>query len=146
MNAQRALDAAQQADTAAADTRRRTEQAMLTSYQSEDELRRVFTERAAMLDNNVRTARYNVASLRAGLTGQLGSAGDQNWPDARCPTSCATASRDTQTCCASCICSRYSSSSVPRWTAKSRMPCTAIARWSPRRRHLICGNAAASGG
>ena len=84
--AQQALDAAQQqADTAAADTRRRTEQAMLTSYQSEDELRRVFTERAAMLDNNVRTARYNVSSLRAGLAGQLGSAGDQELAGRKVP-------------------------------------------------------------
>lgn len=84
--AQQALDAAQQqADTAAADTRRRTEQAMLTSYQSEDELRRVFTDRAAMLDNNVRTARYNVASLRAGLAGQLGSAGDQELAGRKVP-------------------------------------------------------------
>ncbi|HET6783148.1 MAG TPA: hypothetical protein VFH12_04865, partial [Pseudoxanthomonas sp.] len=33
-----------QVDQAASDTRRRTEQALLASYQSEDELRRVFNE------------------------------------------------------------------------------------------------------
>lgn len=66
-----------QADQAAADTRRRTEQALLSSYQSEDELRRVFNERTGIVDNSIRTARYNVTSLREGLVSLLRTASDQ---------------------------------------------------------------------
>ena len=66
-----------QVDQAAADTRRRTEQALLASYQSEDELRRVFNERTGIVDNSIRTARYNVTSLREGLVSLLRTAGDQ---------------------------------------------------------------------
>ncbi|WP_236493170.1 hypothetical protein [Xanthomonas massiliensis] len=75
--AQAAAQAQQQLDTAAEQTRKRTEQAMLTSYASEDDLRRVFNERTAILDNNVQTALYNVNSLRDGLVTQLQKAGDQ---------------------------------------------------------------------
>ncbi|HEY5972979.1 MAG TPA: hypothetical protein VIT22_13655 [Pseudoxanthomonas sp.] len=64
-------------DQAAADTRRRTDQAMLLSYQSETELRRVFNERTGIVDNSIRTARYNVTSLREGLVSLLQSAGDR---------------------------------------------------------------------
>lgn len=71
-----AADAAQQrADQAALETRKRTDQAMLLSYQTEDELRRVFAERIGIVDNNINTARYNVDSLRQGLVGLLSSAG-----------------------------------------------------------------------
>lgn len=71
-------DAAQRrADEAAEQTRKRTDQAMLMSYQSEDDLRRVFGERSTIVDNNVRTARYNVASLREGLVTLLRSAGER---------------------------------------------------------------------
>ena len=66
-----------QVDQAAADTRRRTEQAMLMSYQSEDDLRRVFNERTSIVDNSIRTARYNVTSLREGLVTMLQTAGDR---------------------------------------------------------------------
>ncbi|RZA29876.1 MAG: hypothetical protein EOP92_36085 [Lysobacteraceae bacterium] len=66
-----------QVDQAAADTRRRTDQAMLSSYQSEDDLRRVFNERTSIVDNSIRTARYNVASLREGLVSLLQTASDQ---------------------------------------------------------------------
>jgi Skp family chaperone for outer membrane proteins len=66
-----------QVDQAAADTRRRTEQALLASYQSEDELRRVFNERTGIVDNSIRTARYNVASLREGLVSLLRTASDR---------------------------------------------------------------------
>ncbi len=73
-----AAEAAQQrVDQAAADTRRRTEQAMLTTFQSEDDLRRVFSERIGIVDNNIETARYNVASLREALATQLRTAGDR---------------------------------------------------------------------
>ena len=61
----------------AAETRRRTDQAMLTSFQSEDELRRVFSERIDLVDNSVNTARYNVASLRGDLVTLLRSAGER---------------------------------------------------------------------
>ena len=66
-----------QVDQAVADTRRRTDQAMLSSYQSEDDLRRVFNERTSIVDNSIRTARYNVASLRDGLVSLLQTASDQ---------------------------------------------------------------------
>jgi hypothetical protein len=76
--AQAASDEQQrQVDQAAADTRRRTEQAMLMSYQSEDDLRRVFNERTSIVDNSIRTARYNVTSLREGLVSMLQTAGDR---------------------------------------------------------------------
>ncbi len=72
------LAAAQaQVDAAAAETRRRTEQAMLSTYGSEDALRRVFNERAAIVDNNIKTAIYNVGSLREALASQLSVAGDR---------------------------------------------------------------------
>lgn len=66
-----------QADLAAEQTRQRTDQAMLMSYQSEDDLRRVFNERIAIVDNNIHTARFNVTSLREGLASLLRSAGDR---------------------------------------------------------------------
>jgi hypothetical protein len=76
--AQAASDEQQrQVDQAAADTRRRTEQAMLMSYQSEADLRRVFNERTGIVDNSIRTARYNVTSLREGLVTMLQTAGDR---------------------------------------------------------------------
>lgn len=73
-----AVAAAQlQLDKAAEETRQRTEQAMLSTYEDEDDLRRVFVERTGILDNNVQTASYNVASLRGALVTLLGSAGDR---------------------------------------------------------------------
>lgn len=73
-----AVAAAQlQMDKAAEETRKRTEQAMLSTYQDESDLRRVFVERTGILDNNVNTANYNVASLREALVTLLGSAGDR---------------------------------------------------------------------
>ncbi|HEY1035968.1 MAG TPA: hypothetical protein VGE09_13400 [Pseudoxanthomonas sp.] len=76
--AQAATEAQQrQMDAAAAETRRRTDAAMLLSYRSEEDLRRVFNERVAIVDNNVRTARYNAVSLREGLVSLLQTAGNQ---------------------------------------------------------------------
>ncbi len=69
--------AQRQLDLAAEETRKRTEQAMLSTYENEDDLRRVFTERTGIIDNNVQTARYNVASLRDALVSLLGTAGDR---------------------------------------------------------------------
>ncbi len=70
-------DAQAQVDAAAVETRKRTEQAMLSTYGSEDALRRVFSERAAIVDNNIKTAAYNVASLRNALATQLQAAGNK---------------------------------------------------------------------
>lgn len=76
--AQAEADHAQfQLDLAAQETRRRTEQAMLLSYRTEEELRRVFNERITIVDNNIKTARYNVVSLRDGLVTLLQVAGDR---------------------------------------------------------------------
>lgn len=69
--------AQRQLDLAAEQTRQRTEQAMLSTFENESDLRRVFTERTAIIDNNVQTASYNVASLRDALITLLGSAGDR---------------------------------------------------------------------
>jgi len=66
-----------QADLAAEETRKRTDQAMLLSFHTEEELMRVFSDRTALIDNNVQTARYNVDSLRAGLVSLLRDAGDR---------------------------------------------------------------------
>lgn len=76
--AQAAIESQQrQMDAAAAETRRRTDAAMLLSYRDENDLRRVFNERIAIVDNNVRTARYNTVSLREGLVSLLQTAGNQ---------------------------------------------------------------------
>ena len=73
-----AIEAQQrQMDAAAAETRRRTDAAMLLSYRDENDLRRVFNDRIAIVDNNVRTARYNTVSLRDGLVSLLQTAGNQ---------------------------------------------------------------------
>ena len=72
-----AAAAQEQADLAAEQTRKRTEQAMLTTFQSEADLRRVFEERTSLIDNNVQTARYNVTSLRDGLITLLREAGNR---------------------------------------------------------------------
>ncbi|MFL9584014.1 hypothetical protein [Stenotrophomonas sp. AB1(2024)] len=72
-----AAAAQRELDKAAEETRQRTEQAMLSTYQDESDLRRVFVERTGILDNNVQTADYNVASLRGALVTLLGTAGDR---------------------------------------------------------------------
>ena len=80
-DAERAAQAEEEAkrktEALAAETRRRTDQAMLTSFQSEDELRRVFAERINLVDNSINTARYHVTSLREGLVTLLRSAGER---------------------------------------------------------------------
>ncbi|MBO9716244.1 MAG: hypothetical protein J7507_05410 [Pseudoxanthomonas sp.] len=75
--AQAEEEARRKTEALAAETRRRTDQAMLTSFQSEDELRRVFTERVNLVDNSINTARYNVVSLREGLVTLLRSASER---------------------------------------------------------------------
>lgn len=91
---QRALSVEERADAAVAaaqarldlmaqETRQRTEQAMLSNFTDEKELRRVFSERVAILDNNVNTARYNVASVRDALFNALALAGDRELAGAK---------------------------------------------------------------
>ncbi|HEL2978227.1 TPA: hypothetical protein UMB92_001050 [Stenotrophomonas maltophilia] len=75
--------AQQQLDLMAEQTRQRTEQAMLTTYASEDDLRRVFAERQDVLDNNLKTAEYNVTSLRESLVALLAAAGDRELAGAK---------------------------------------------------------------
>lgn len=78
---ERALQAEEEArrrtEALALETRRRTDQAMLTTFQNEDELRRVFAERVNLVDNSIKTARYNVSSLRDGLVVLLQTAGQR---------------------------------------------------------------------
>ena len=75
--AQAVAEAQRRAEALAEESRRRTEQAMLTSFQNEDELRRVFAERVNLVDNSIQTARYNVTSLREGLVTLLRTAGER---------------------------------------------------------------------
>ncbi len=70
-------DVQRRVDQAAAETRRRTDQAMLLSYPNEQELGRVFTERTNIVDNSIRTSRFNVTSLREGLVTLLQMAGNR---------------------------------------------------------------------
>lgn len=72
-----------QLDQMAEQTRQRTEQAMLTTYGDENALRRVFAERQEVLDNNLKTAQYNVASLRESLVALLAAAGDRELAGAK---------------------------------------------------------------
>lgn len=80
-------------DQMAAQTRQRTEQAMLVTYANEDDLRRVFSERKDVIDNNLRTAAYNVASLRGALVSLLGTAGDRELSGREVPDKDAAAIR-----------------------------------------------------
>lgn len=75
--AQAEEEAVRRTEAAAAETRRLTDQAMLTSFQTEDELRRVFAERVNLVDNSIATTRYNVTSLREGLVTLLRTAGER---------------------------------------------------------------------
>lgn len=70
-------EAARRTEKLAADTRRRTDQALLSTFQTEDELRRVFTERTTLVENSIQTSRYNVTSLREGLVTLLRTAGER---------------------------------------------------------------------
>ncbi len=74
----------------AEETRRRTEQALLVTFQDEDDLRRVFTERVTLVDNSIQTARYNVASLREGLVTLLRTAAERELSGKPVPDKLAT--------------------------------------------------------
>jgi len=88
--AQAEAEAQRRTEALAAETRRRTDQAMLISFPSEDELRRVFAERINLVDNSINTARYNVASLREGLVTLLHSAGERELAGKPVPDKLAT--------------------------------------------------------
>ncbi|MBD9369865.1 hypothetical protein [Xanthomonas sp. XNM01] len=75
--AQAEEEALRRTEALAAETRRQTDQAMLASFDDEDELKRVFAERITLVDNSIATARYNVASLREGLVTLLRTAGER---------------------------------------------------------------------
>ncbi len=68
--------AAAQADAqqAAAKLKAFSDQGLLQSFGSEEQLQRVFTERRQMLEDNLRTARFNLVSLRGGLIALLDQA------------------------------------------------------------------------
>lgn len=83
-------EARRRTEALAAETRRLTDQAMLTSFQTEEELRRVFTERVGLVDNSINTARYNVASLREGLVTLLRTAGERELSGKPVPEKVAT--------------------------------------------------------
>lgn len=70
-------EAVRRTEALAAETRRRTDQALLSTFQNEDELRRVFAERMTLVDNSIQTSRYNVTSLREGLVTLLHTAGER---------------------------------------------------------------------
>lgn len=74
-----------EADRAAEQSRRQTDQAMLLSFRTEEELMRVFNDRTALIDNNVETARYNVNSLREGLVTLLRDAGNRELSGGKVP-------------------------------------------------------------
>lgn len=61
--------AAAQADAqqAAARLQASSDQGLLQNFGSEEQLQRVFTERRQLLEDNLRTARFNLTSLRSGL-------------------------------------------------------------------------------
>ncbi|HWU71509.1 MAG TPA: hypothetical protein VN017_09180, partial [Pseudoxanthomonas sp.] len=62
------------AQQAAAKLKAFSDQGLLQSFGSEEQLQRVFTERRQMLEDNLRTARFNLVSLRGGLIALLDQA------------------------------------------------------------------------
>ena len=74
---ERALTDEERAQAAEEEVQRKVDQAMLASYETEEALNRVFNERISIVDNSIRTARYNVTSLREGLVSLLQTAGDR---------------------------------------------------------------------
>lgn len=76
---QAAADAAAaqaQADADAAAARRRRDLAMVASYASEDDLRRAYGERIALLDDALKASRLGEDNLRRSLASLLGQASD----------------------------------------------------------------------
>ena len=65
-----------QADAEAAAARRRRDLAMVESYASEDDLRRAYGERIALLDDALKASRLGEENLRRSLTSLLGQASD----------------------------------------------------------------------
>ena len=71
------IKAKQQFEEAALETQRRTEKALLVSYATEDELKRVFINRQEMLDNNLSAATYGLHEIQRQLAALLQTAGNQ---------------------------------------------------------------------
>ncbi|UIT41372.1 hypothetical protein [Xylella fastidiosa] len=66
-------------------TRKRADQIMLASFQTEDDLRQVFLKRIATIDNNLKTARYNATNLRQGLVNLLRNANERELAGQKVP-------------------------------------------------------------
>lgn len=62
------------AQQAADKLRAATDQGLLQNFDSEEQLQRVFAERKQMLEDNLRTANFNLTSLRGGLIALLDQA------------------------------------------------------------------------
>ncbi|HHW4678283.1 MAG TPA: hypothetical protein ACQGQH_02145 [Xylella sp.] len=65
------------AEQTAEENRKRADQIILTSFQTENDLRQGFSKRIATIDNNVTTARYNATNLRQGLVNLLRRANER---------------------------------------------------------------------
>lgn len=72
--AAQAATAQADAQQAAARLRASTDQGLLQNFGSEEQLQRVFAERRQLLEDNLRTARFNLISLRSGLIALLDQA------------------------------------------------------------------------
>lgn len=81
----------------AEESRRLTEQALLSTFDSEDDLRRVFAERVTLVDNSIETARYNITSLREGLVSLLRTAAERELSGQKVPDKLAADIRQRHT-------------------------------------------------
>ncbi len=119
--AQAEEEAKRKTEALAVETRRRTDKAMLTSFQTEEELRRVFAERINLVDNSINTARFNVNSLREGLvTPCCAAPANGSCPASRSRTSSpATSGYGIRNCSTTPPCRPASNGSVPSWTRRS---------------------------
>lgn len=78
-------EAQRRAGQDAQETRKRADQIMLASFQTEDDLRQVFLKRIATIDNNLKTARYNATNLRQGLVNLLRNANERELAGQKVP-------------------------------------------------------------
>ncbi len=80
---QRALTDEERAAASTAAQQQQLDLMAESTYGSEADLRRVFAERQEVLDNNLKTAEYNVTSLRESLVALLSAAGDRELAGAK---------------------------------------------------------------
>ena len=71
------IDAKKQSEEATQETQRRAEKALLVSYATEEELRRVFVNRREVIDNNLSSATYSLREIQKQLAALLQTAGNQ---------------------------------------------------------------------